>query len=166
MALAIEATIKADVIANAMVAIIKAALTVELGLKVVRVGAIEHLVQPESFSALVPGVFVRPAGTEFSGNNVQRSRFDVNDSFRVAFAVPFKAEQDPGTTARAGLNRILEVLAADSQLSSIVSTFTDGQLVGGYPLAAEFDPEEDVFMELDVPVKVVALRWVVQWATC
>lgn len=166
MPLAIEATLKSDDIAGAMVSLIKSALSAELSLKVVRVGAIEHLVQPTSFAALVPGVFVRPTGADYSPANLQGSRFDVVDSVRVAYAVPIRAEQDPGSTARAGLKRIIEVLAADSQLSSIINSFSDGQLVGGYPLAAEFDPEEDAFMELDVPLKVVALRWAVKWVTC
>ena len=42
----------------------------------------------------------------------------------------------------------------------------DKSLYLGKAYFAEFDPEEDVFMELDVPVKVVALRWSVQWSTC
>ncbi len=165
-ALAITAKIRVDDIADAMRAMLWDQLKTELALRLCRVGAIEHMVSPDRFADLVPGIFIRPAGTTYSADTVAGQNFDVTEEFRVAFAVPVMANEDPGKKARAGLARIVAVLAADVGLSEIADSFAPDQLVDGAPAAVEYDPAEDAFLEVDVPIKVVVCRWQVRWLTC
>jgi hypothetical protein len=165
-ALQITAKVRTDEIAGAMRELLWDALKTELALRLCRVGAIELMVSPDRFADLVPGIFIRPAGTSFSADAVAGMNFDVVEEFRVAYAVPCMAQEDPGAKARAGIARIVAVLAADAGLSEIADSFAPDQLQDSAPAAIEYDPAEDAFLEVDVPIKVVVCRWQVRWLTC
>jgi hypothetical protein len=164
--LAITAKVRTDEIAGAMRSIIWDALKTELALTLCRVGAIELMVSPDRFADLVPGVFVRPGGATYVSAENSGQNFQVTEEFRVAYAVPIAAQEDPGAKARAGIARIVAVLAADAGLSEIADSFAPDQLEDGAPAATEYDPAEDAFLEVDVPIKVVVCRWLVRWRTC
>lgn len=163
--LATTAKSRTEELAAAIVEVLRQELTTPLALRLVRVGAIESLVSPDQFRDLVPGIYVRPAGTEYSPD-VQFHTYGVTEAFRIAYAVPVRAEEDPAVVARAGMARILAALAADAGLSAIADDFAPDQITVGYPQAIEPDPPEDVYLDVDVPIKVIVCRWLVQWTTC
>jgi hypothetical protein len=144
--------------------LIDEACRLPLNLKVVRVGAIESRATPENYAQMFPVVIVRPVGAEYVPSVA--NKFNVVDRYRVLYAVPVPPEEDVLPFAVEGLKQVGDALAADGALAEIANSIEHDQVTASLIEGTEYDPEEDTLLEQDVPVKVVALRWLVQWATC
>lgn len=160
------AKVRTDEVANAIRALLWEELGDDLALKTCRVGGIEHALLGARLADLLPAIFVRPIEATFAPESVHAMAYEVSERFRIAYAVPIGAQDEPGVVARAGLGRIVAELAADAGLSSIADGFAPDQIIEGFPEGVEYDPPEDAFLELDLPIKVAVCRWVVRWRSC
>src|SRR5688572_25218211 len=170
MARPIAMRIRSDEIARELVGMVKEDCLVPLALKLYRVGAIESAVTPDNTKKevlrdLFPAVFVRPSGADYTSNVGNQTRFDVVDRFRIAYAVPIAAEKDPLIEGLDGLRLIADALAKDASLFELSQRIGNDQIIASLPEATEFDPAEDAFLDFQIPVKVVVLRWNVTWTT-
>lgn len=167
MARPLAMRIRSDEIGKELVRIIKDECELPLALKVWRFGRIEAATQPENFHELLPAVLVLPQGADYSPTiDLQGTRFDVLDKFRVVYVVPPPKDEDPLPIAIEGLRAIAAALSLDSSLADLAQKIGNDQIIASIPEGVEYEPDEDAFLRLQVEAKVVALRWNVRWTTC
>lgn len=150
-------------IADELAALIDA--SANLTLKACQFGAVEFLAFAGNLGDSIPGVFIKPEATPFRRDRSAGKTFNVEEVFRICYAFPTgdNTLHIPDTVATDG-NLIMRALAADVKLSNIASAIKPDQIVESYPLDVVWFGEEDtIFVQHELPIRVLTMRWGVQW---
>lgn len=121
----------------------------------------------EQYADLLPAVLVKPAGASYTPGvlSATGTQYAVAESFRICYAYHVDSlTLDVWSRAISALHEIGLAISSDFLLSEIASTIAPSQVSSSDITGVEYEPFEDLLLrDKEIPVKVVALTWTVNW---
>ena len=133
-------------------------------LKVCQFGLVERLAASLATSKTLPAVLIKPEEVTYEAVNEAGTGFLVSDRFRICYAQELESTDDPIVEMVDAVQAIVGGLSADATLPDLRDTIGPDQVVESRPEGVEWFPAESVFLaEMQSPIRVVVIRWLVLW---
>lgn len=155
------ARVRTQSIGDRLATLIKAGIS---GLAVAQVGIVERLAEQKDYAQILPAVLIKPEEATYEATAEAGTGFQVADRFRLCYAEKLGATDDPMAAMITGASSVMAALAVDATLGSLRATIGPDQVIESRPEGIEWFPPESLFLaEMQAPVRVVVVRWLVLW---